>query len=1438
LQRLYRSIVPAIRLSLTGLFLYSLGAAATASGIVLPTTTTAHDRSVSAAAATQLLQTGTMVLAPKDTWLNTNKKNYSTATTLATYTWPDNEAANTILMKFDLSALPAGSVVTEAVLQLALVASDTAAGTYTVTAHKVLGKNPNIAKATGYTTDGVIAWTPNCCDNGAPLGQSDISPAYDSPAIDKVAGFKAWTITTMVQEWLLNPATNFGLLLDSDASKPRDRYRTFASVEHANASLRPFLRVTFAAADVTPPSVAITTPSAGGISGTVAVTATAADNVAVANVQFALNGTPVGAAQTASPYSFSLDTVNLSDGAHSLTAVARDTSGNATTSASVAVSVNNGTLFLSPADTYLNVDTNNYSTSEILATYTWPDNKVANAILMKFDLSSLPPGAVVQEAKLFLALVQSDLTLALTYNVSASKVLGRNPVIAQATGYTADGVTNWTPNACCHDGAPLAQSDISPPYAIEAVDKIPGFKSWTITTMLQEWLANPSTNFGLVLNSDTSQTGDHFRYFASTENPVATLRPFLRITFSQSGDATPPTVAITAPASGTVVSGAVTITADASDDTGVAGVQLHLNGAPLGGELSAPYALNWNSQGVANGGYTLTAVARDMAGNSTLSAPVNVTVSNDTTAPVITGVTPSGVTTTNATISWTTNEPSDSQVEYGPTTAYGSFSTLDGALAAAHSVTLSGLNAASQYHFRVRSRDAAGNLATSGDATFTTLDGAAPAVAVTSPASGATVSGTITIAANASDNVGVVGVQFKLDGANLGAEDASSPYSTSWNTTAVANGNHTLTATARDAAGNVTTATAITVAVSNAPPPPPPGSGIASLYPGDVGIENNANVVFVERFDEASLTSLFGRWTDVLNGSVMSIGNDAPAGSPVGKSLTIPWSAASSGGHLYRQLSQGVDDTLYVRYYVKHPAVNNYQHSGVWMGGYNPPLAWPNPQAGTKPTGGDRFSVSAEQNDANFDHYNYWMGMHQSNDGNYWGNHLLNNPGVQAAGDQWMCVEQMVKLNAPVTSSNGEHAIWINGVKVSHVGQGFPNGSWSGGIFTQNSSGSPFPGFQWRNNASLNLNWIWLQVYSTSGSGSFKYAHVVAAKSYIGCLASGGGAPDATPPTVALSAPASGATVSSTITVSSNASDNVGVAGVQFKLDGVNLGAEDTTAPYSVSWNTTSTSNGSHTLTAVARDAAGNSATSTAVPVTVSNTAPPPSGLWPNEPSGFTVIEETGWESGSLGAWYRIHQSGDKPINVGSITNSIIGESKTLQLDYPAGHGGGGGTELRYDIASQDRRNEIYVAYYVQVNPQWQGHDSAINKMVYLHDGGAQFAAMWYEMFGSDASPLGLYVVNQSGSGPAGMHENANAITFTRGQWHRVEIYQKQGASQNGIVRVWVNGVLAIDRSDVGTRSTPIDNVTISGIWGGIGDTKNQADYMRFDRIRISRPGS
>ncbi len=97
---------------------------------------------------------------------------------------------------------------------------------------------------------------------------------------------------------------------------------------------------------------------------------------------------------------------------------------------------------------------------------------------------------------------------------------------------------------------------------------------------------------------------------------------------------------------------------------------------------------------------------------------------------------------------------------------------------------------------------------------------------------------------------------------------------------------------------------------------------------------------------------------------------------------------------------------------------------------------------------------------------------------------------------------------------------------------------------------------------------------------------------------------DTTPPTVALTAPSPGSAVTGTVTVSANASDNVGVAGVQFTLDGAALGAEGTSAPYSISWNTATATPGSHTLSAVARDAAGNRTTAANVTVTVTTSQP------------------------------------------------------------------------------------------------------------------------------------------------------------------------------------------------------------------------------------------
>jgi chitodextrinase len=98
---------------------------------------------------------------------------------------------------------------------------------------------------------------------------------------------------------------------------------------------------------------------------------------------------------------------------------------------------------------------------------------------------------------------------------------------------------------------------------------------------------------------------------------------------------------------------------------------------------------------------------------------------------------------------------------------------------------------------------------------------------------------------------------------------------------------------------------------------------------------------------------------------------------------------------------------------------------------------------------------------------------------------------------------------------------------------------------------------------------------------------------------------DTIPPTITLTSPNNGAILSGTTTVSATASDNSGsIAGVQFILDGTNLGAEDTAAPYSVSWNTISAINGSHVLNVIARDPSGNNTVSASTSVTVSNTSP------------------------------------------------------------------------------------------------------------------------------------------------------------------------------------------------------------------------------------------
>jgi hypothetical protein len=206
-------------------------------------------------------------------------------------------------------------------------------------------------------------------------------------------------------------------------------------------------------------------------------------------------------------------------------------------------------------------------------------------------------------------------------------------------------------------------------------------------------------------------------------NPFAGTPSMGAIELAGAPPPSPPTVSISAPAGGSTVSGSVTAsaTATASGSLSVTGVQFQVDGTNLGSAVTAgpAYSTRWDTTQTANGLHTLTAIATDSGGRSG-SASVSVTINNVSSGPVISGVTAGSITSSAATITWTTDRASASQVNYGPTAAYGLTSGLAASLVTSHVVALSGLSASTTYHFAVLSRDGSGNLSTSGDFTFST----------------------------------------------------------------------------------------------------------------------------------------------------------------------------------------------------------------------------------------------------------------------------------------------------------------------------------------------------------------------------------------------------------------------------------------------------------------------------------------------------------------------------------------------------------------------------------------------------------------------------------------------------------------------------------------------------------------------------------------------
>jgi len=187
------------------------------------------------------------------------------------------------------------------------------------------------------------------------------------------------------------------------------------------------------------------------------------------------------------------------------------------------------------ADTWARAGmSNNYSSDVQLNTYTWPDNVIANDIIIKWDLSAIPPDATVIEATLYLYQTGSDEDL--LYDLPVHKIINVNPDISTLSWETYDGIHSWT------GGADGGQSDIAPAEDTQAVNLTNNeYKSWSVAAMVQEWVSNSSGNFGMMVNSDAVATRDSCRYFASSEVADSSRRPKLIVTYAMGliGDSEP-----------------------------------------------------------------------------------------------------------------------------------------------------------------------------------------------------------------------------------------------------------------------------------------------------------------------------------------------------------------------------------------------------------------------------------------------------------------------------------------------------------------------------------------------------------------------------------------------------------------------------------------------------------------------------------------------------------------------------------------------------------------------------------------------------------------------------------------------------------------------------------------------------------------------------------
>ena len=680
-----------------------------------------------------------------------------------------------------------------------------------------------------------------------------------------------------------------------------------------------------------------------------------------------------------------------------------------------------------------------------------------------------------------------------------------------------------------------------------------------------------SAPYSIQFNTRTASNGAHtLTAVARDILGVRWTSPSVNVTVFN--DTTAPTVSITSPASGVTVRGDLNIAATAADNVGVVGVQFKIDGANLGAEdTTAPYGMAWNTTTATNGSHALTAVARDAAGNTATSATVTMTVDNS--APAITISSPVAGSIVTGAITATANASDNIGV-------VGVQFKVDGAnlgtedTVTPYAVSWNTTAATNGAHsVTAVARDAAGNTTTSSNVAVT-VDNAAPAVAITSPAAG-NVSGTITVAANASDNIAVAGVQFTLDGALLGAEDTVSPYEVSWDTNSATGGSHSLAAIARDSAGNTSTSAAVAVTVLNDSTPP----SVSITSPVNGATVTGTVAITASASDDVGVSGV----QFFVDGAALGAEDatapyeaswDASAAAAGSHALTAV--ARDAAGHTTTSAAvavtvgeQGGGQTV-TRLEDTHPDIV-YAPSSSWLLGFTGTYGWSGGSTSLGFVAGGRATLTFTGTGVS------WIGFR----------------GPQA----------------------GIANVYLDGALVATVDEYDPTATAQLPLYTASGLAN-------------GTHAISIEVTHTKNDASSDYFVVVDA---FDITTQGGTPSDTAAPTVSVTSPVEGATVSASVTLSATASDDIGVTRVRFYVDGNPFGDEDTTAPYEIAWNTSTVANGAHTVMAQARDAAGNTGLSTIVHVTVSNTEPPPPP--PPPPGGNVRLEDGNTAITYHGAW-------------------------------------------------------------------------------------------------------------------------------------------------------------------------------------------------------------